>query len=93
MVSVEMAMITILFEVDEQINERMCVEHKGRCLAGISVFNYVGFILLHHVMLLYTNLRLELPTMAAVPYLVGKLLFTLENSVHILLCSSCALTR
>lgn len=86
-------MITILFEVDGQINERMYVEHKGRCLAGISVFNYVEFILLYHIMLFYTNLRLELPTMAVVPYLVGKLLFNLENSVHILLSSSHALTR
>lgn len=55
----------------------MYVKHKGQCLAGISVFNYVRFILLYHIMLFYTNLMLELPIMADIPYLVGKLLFIL----------------
>lgn len=63
----------------------MYMKHKGQCLAGVAVFSYVRFIPHYHMMLFYTNLMLKLSSVVDIPYLVGKLLFILENSLHKLL--------
>lgn len=57
-------------------------EAQRTVLAGIAVFNYVRCIPHYHMMLFYTNLMPALSSMVDIPYLVGKLLFILENSLH-----------